>query len=77
MFTRPVRPTLILIHGGWQGPETFTHLIPLLERAHYSVITVALPSTHAIPAVPDFSGDVAVIRNVVTSTLATGKDVVL
>ncbi|KAL8774587.1 MAG: hypothetical protein Q9209_000960 [Squamulea sp. 1 TL-2023] len=71
------RPTIVLVHGGWQGPETYSLLVPRLEKAGYSVIAVTLPSVGVGPAAPDFSGDVNVIRNVVTSTLATGKDVVL
>ncbi|KAL9003245.1 MAG: hypothetical protein Q9188_003885 [Gyalolechia gomerana] len=71
------RPTIILVHGGWQGPETFSLIIPGLEKAGYSVFAVTLPSASVVPAVPDFSSDVAVIRNAVTSTLAIGKDVVL
>ena len=77
-FLQPTsRPTIILVHGGWQGPETFAPIIPGLEKAGYSVFAVRLPSTHAVPAVPDFSSDVAIVRNAVSSTLAIGKDVVL
>ncbi|KAL9026717.1 MAG: hypothetical protein Q9196_004662 [Gyalolechia fulgens] len=71
------RPTIILVHGGWQGPETFSLIVPGLEKAGYSVFAVTLPSASVVPAVPNFSSDVAVIRNAVTSTLAIGKDVVL
>ncbi|KAL8933893.1 MAG: hypothetical protein Q9216_006168 [Gyalolechia sp. 2 TL-2023] len=71
------RPTIVLVHGGWQGPETFSLIVPGLERAGYSVFAVTLPSASVVPAVPDFSSDVAVVRNAVTSTLAIGKDVVL
>ncbi|KAL8993431.1 MAG: hypothetical protein Q9169_006348 [Polycauliona sp. 2 TL-2023] len=74
---KSTHPTIILVHGGWQGPETFSLLIPLLEKAGYSSIAVALPSSHSVIAVPDFSADVAIIRSILTSTLATGKDVVL
>ncbi|KAI4267230.1 MAG: hypothetical protein L6R38_008347 [Xanthoria sp. 2 TBL-2021] len=73
----PSRPTIILVHGAYQGPETYSLIIPGLEKAGYSAVAVALPSTHSVPAAPDFSGDVNIIRNIVTSTLATGKDVVL
>ncbi|KAL8716026.1 MAG: hypothetical protein Q9225_006288 [Loekoesia sp. 1 TL-2023] len=71
------RPTIILVHGGWQGPETYSLIVPGLEKAGYSVFAVTLPSAGTEPAVPDFSSDVAVIRNAVASTLAIGKDVVL
>ncbi|KAL8842035.1 MAG: hypothetical protein Q9176_002973 [Flavoplaca citrina] len=71
------RPTIILVHGGWSGPETFSLMVPGLEKAGYSVVAVSLPSSGTVPAVPDFSADVDIIRSVVTSTLAIGKDVVL
>ncbi|KAL8743198.1 MAG: hypothetical protein Q9184_008143 [Pyrenodesmia sp. 2 TL-2023] len=71
------RPTIILVHGGWQGPETFSLLIPLLELASYSIFAVTLPSSGTVPAVADFSLDVAAVRNAVSSTIATGKDVLL
>ena len=52
-------------------------MVPGLEKAGYSVVAVSLPSSGTVPAVPDFSADVDIIRSVVTSTLAIGKDVVL
>lgn len=73
----PPRPTLILVHGGWSGPETFSLIVPGLEKAGYSVVAISLPSSGTVPAISDFSADVNIIRSVVTSTLATGKDVVL
>ncbi|KAL8728900.1 MAG: hypothetical protein Q9181_005189 [Wetmoreana brouardii] len=77
-LTKPqLRPTIILIHGGWQGPETYSSVVPLLEKAGYSAFAIALPSAGNIPATPDFSADVNIVRNAVTSTLAAGKDVVL
>ncbi|KAL8727483.1 MAG: hypothetical protein Q9166_006007 [cf. Caloplaca sp. 2 TL-2023] len=74
---QPIRPTIILVHGGWQGPETYSPIIPGLEKAGYSVLAVTLPSAGSVPATPDMSSDVNIVRNAVTSTLAIGKDVVL
>lgn len=71
------RPTIILVHGRWQGPETYSLIVPGLEKAGYSVFVITLPSAGTEPAVPDFSSDVATIRDAVASTLAVGKDVVL
>ena len=73
----PLRPSIILIHGGWQGPETYALLTPRLEKAGYSVFAPSLPSSGAEHAEPNFSGDVSVVRNAVLSTLKMGKDVVL
>lgn len=71
------RPTIVLVHGGWQGPEIYSLITPGLETAGYSVVAVTLPSAGSVPAQPDMSGDVNIVRNAVTSTLAIGKDVVL
>ncbi|KAL8921070.1 MAG: hypothetical protein Q9172_004224 [Xanthocarpia lactea] len=77
LFGEICRPTIILVHGGWQGPETYSLVLPRLEESGYSVVAVTLPSAGTVPATRDFSSDVSIIRNVVSSTLTTGKDVVL
>ena len=77
VFGETRRPTIILVHGGWQGPETYSLVLPRLEESGYSVVAVTLPSAGTVPATRDFSSDVSIIRNVVSSTLTTGKDVIL
>ncbi|KAL8685888.1 MAG: hypothetical protein Q9218_007488 [Villophora microphyllina] len=74
---RSPRPTIILIHGGWQGPENYALILPGLESAGYSVIPVTLPSTTTVPAITSFAPDVDAIRNAVASCLAAGKDVIM
>ena len=71
------RPTIILVHGGWQGPGFFLKVVPRLEKAGYSVFAPNLPSSGTAPALPDFSEDVKVIRHAVESTIETGKEVVV
>ena len=71
------RPTIILVHGGWQGPEVYGQLVSLLEKAHYSVFCPKLPSAGTIPATPSFDEDVKSIRNAVGSVIETGKEVVV
>ena len=71
------RPTIVLVHAAWHGPETFSLIVPGLEHAGYSVTAVTLPSSNQTPAVPDISEDVKIVRNAVTSNLKLGKDVVL
>ncbi|KAL9612406.1 MAG: hypothetical protein Q9167_003000 [Letrouitia subvulpina] len=77
LLSRPVRPTIVLVHAGWHGPETYSLVVPGLEKAGYSITAVTLPSAGQTPAVPDLSEDVKIIRNAVTSNLRIGKDVVL
>ena len=74
---RPNRPTIILIHGGWEGPEVYSLIVPRLEKAGYSVFAPSLPSSHTVPAISSFDEDVKIIRHAVDSTLETGKDVIL
>jgi pimeloyl-ACP methyl ester carboxylesterase len=74
---RPLLPTIVLVHGGWIGPETFSRVIPRLERAGYSVFAPRLPSSGSRPALASFDEDVQVIRHTVQSLVNSGKDVVL
>lgn len=60
----PSRLAVIPVHGAWQGPDTF------------SVVAVTFPSTSSVPAAPNFSGDMNIIRNIITSALATGNHLV-
>ena len=69
-----IRPTLILIHGGWQSPETFLKIIPGLEKAGYSVFAPRLPSSGTTGS---FEEDVKIIRHTIDSVIETGKEVVL
>lgn len=71
------KPAIVLIPGAWHTPEGFTPLITLLSIAGYPCIPVSLPSTGAHPSHPDFSKDVAHVRNIVTTLVEAGKDVVL
>ena len=61
----PSVPTIIIIHRAWQSQKSFL------------IVAITLLSTSSVPAAPDFSGDLNIINNIVTSTLATGKAVVL
>jgi pimeloyl-ACP methyl ester carboxylesterase len=65
---------IILVHGGWQGPEVFSRVVPGLERAGYAVSAVALPSA-GLPV--DADEDAKVIRSAIISAIELGKDVIL
>ncbi|PGG98166.1 hypothetical protein GX51_06953 [Blastomyces parvus] len=71
------KPTILLVHGGWQSPAVWAFVTPLLEKAGYSVSPVALKSPGMIPAAPDFSCDVDAIRSAVEAVLDCGKDVLV
>jgi len=72
-----IKPTIILVHGGWQGPEVFTNLVPCLEKAGYSVFAPRLPSSCTVPALPSFDEDVKAVHSAIQSVIDTGKEVVL
>ncbi|KAL2371004.1 hypothetical protein BDBG_05154 [Blastomyces gilchristii SLH14081] len=71
------KPTILLVHGGWQSPAVWTFVTPLLEKAGYSVYPVALKSPGMVPAAPDFSCDVDAIQSGIEAVLDCGKDVVV
>ena len=71
------KPTILLVHGGWTGPETFSKIIVLLESKGYSTYAPTLPSAGTIPALPNFNEDVDTIRNIVRCLIDSGKEVVI
>ena len=75
--TNTIRPTIILVHGGWQGPSTFSLLVPRLEKAGYSVFAPTLPSAATKPALPNFDEDVKIVHNAIQSVVDTGKEVIV
>ncbi|KAA6411149.1 MAG: hypothetical protein FRX48_05461 [Lasallia pustulata] len=75
--TNTTRPTIILVHGGWQGPSSFSLLVPRLEKAGYSVFAPTLPSAATKPALPSFDEDVKIVHNALQSVVDTGKEVIV
>ncbi|KAG8963888.1 hypothetical protein FRC00_004583, partial [Tulasnella sp. 408] len=71
------KPTIILIPGAWHTPDGFAALSNFLESSGYQTIPVSLPSVGASPPLDDFQPDVAAIRDVVTSQVEAGQDVIL
>jgi len=43
-----VKPTLVIIHGGWHVPESYEKLVVALEKAGYEVHCPRLPSTNQV-----------------------------
>ncbi|ROV89595.1 hypothetical protein VMCG_09926 [Cytospora schulzeri] len=56
---------VVLLHGAWHGPHCWDPLTAELDKAGYSSVAPALPSTGVVPPVPDYSQDVDVIRKAV------------
>jgi pimeloyl-ACP methyl ester carboxylesterase len=54
----PARPTVVLVHGAFADATAWARVIPLLERAGYTVVAVQNPLT-------GFDADVATTRRVI------------
>ena len=75
--TTSTPPTVVLVPGGWQGPEAYELLTPELEAAGFPQITISLPSIGVRPGLPDFSADVKAVRAAVVPLVEQGKEVVV
>lgn len=72
------KPTLILIHGGWHIPKSYSKLTDALESAGYDIYVPALPSMNgARPPTANLATDTEYIRSYVESFLNDGKIVVV
>ncbi|KAI6083041.1 Alpha/beta hydrolase fold-1 [Hypoxylon rubiginosum] len=72
-----VKPTLILIHGAWHTPNTYSKFTTALKLAGYEVHVPALPSMNqARPPNADLYTDTALIRSYVESLIDAGRTVV-
>ena len=71
------KPTILLVHGGWTGPEQFSKIIVLLESKGYPTCAPTLPSVGTVPALQNFDEDVETIRNAARSLIDSGKEVAI
>ena len=72
-----VKPTIILIHGGWHTPSAYTKLTTALRTAGYEVHLPALSSMNGSrPPNADLVTDTALIRSYVTSLVSAGHTVI-
>lgn len=70
------KPVFVLLHGAWHTPRCWDRLIAQLEAAGYTSFAPALPSSGSYPPTPDWSLDVQIIRDTVSS-LVKDRDVVV
>ncbi|KAK0105332.1 hypothetical protein ONS95_004288 [Cadophora gregata] len=71
------KPTLVLVHGAFHGPEAFHLIHPKLEALGYPVVAVALASVGRSHPTATYLDDVAAIHEAVLPILDEGKEVVL
>ncbi|KAL1958634.1 hypothetical protein VTO42DRAFT_3977 [Malbranchea cinnamomea] len=71
-------PVVVLVPGAWHTPAAFDVLRPVLHKRNYDSVAVSLPSVSVAPGLPDFSADVAAVRETVEHQLnEQGRNVVL
>jgi pimeloyl-ACP methyl ester carboxylesterase len=71
------KPVFVLLHGAWHTPRCWSLLIPHLTDAGYEAVAPALPSSGSNPPTPDWSADVTLIRETVSSLVDQDRDVVV
>ncbi|TVY94516.1 hypothetical protein LAWI1_G000115 [Lachnellula willkommii] len=72
-----LKPTLVIIHGGWHVPESYEKLIVALEAGGYEVHCPRLPSTNqSRPPNADLYTDSELVRSYVSSLVRAGRTVV-
>lgn len=69
------KPVIVLVHGGSTDSRTYRLLVPLLSKAGYTVCTPDMTSSTTIPAVPDWSQDVAIVATALKSEIDKGNEV--
>jgi pimeloyl-ACP methyl ester carboxylesterase len=55
----------VLLHGAWHSPKCWQKLVTELNKASYSTVVPALPSSGPNPPTPDWSKDIEVIQKTV------------
>ncbi len=72
------KPTLVLVHGGWHIPSTYTKFTRSLRSAGYEVHVPRLPSMNETrPPNTDLATDTALIRGYVESLVDAGRTVIV
>ena len=71
------KPTLVLVHGAFHGPEAFHLIKPKLEALGYPVVAVALASVGTAHPAATYLDDVAAIHEEILPILDEGKEVIL
>jgi pimeloyl-ACP methyl ester carboxylesterase len=70
------KPTLVLIHGGWGTPTSYTALTQALESAGHKVHVPTLPSmSGARPPTAGLKEDTAHVRAYIANLLSTGESI--
>ncbi|KAI1809063.1 alpha/beta-hydrolase [Poronia punctata] len=72
-----VKHTILIVHGGWHVPESYTKLTTALESSGYEVHIPHLPSVKDVrPPTGDLYSDTDVIRSYAENLVQDGRHVV-
>ena len=71
------KPIFVCVPGASHSPAIYFPLKTLLTSYNYTLIPLSLPSVGGSPVTYDFTPDVIAIRNLVTSIVDSGQDVIL
>lgn len=78
MASTSTKPTLLLVHGGWQVPEGYKKLTDALRAAGYEVhIPRLLSMNQSRPPNADLATDTDLIRSYATSLIEAGRTIVV
>ena len=75
-ITPAEKPTVVLIHGAFHGPDCWDLVIAQLKEYQYPFQTVKLPSTGG-SLTTTVADDAAHIQKTTSKLVASGKDVIL
>ncbi|KAL7628403.1 hypothetical protein AAE478_002605 [Parahypoxylon ruwenzoriense] len=71
------KPTIVLIHGGWHVPDSYSKLVNALRTIGYEVHVPRLPSVNeSRPPNTDLSTDTGLVRSYVESLVEAGRTVI-
>ncbi|KAI0107712.1 alpha/beta-hydrolase [Nemania sp. FL0031] len=72
-----MRPSILLVHGGWHVPQSYAKLVSALESLGFEVHVPRLPSIDNVrPPKGDLSDDTKTIRSFAEKLLNDGKIVI-
>ncbi|KAH6665119.1 Alpha/beta hydrolase fold-1 [Halenospora varia] len=72
------KPSIVLLHGGWHTPKTYSKLTTALNMAGYQVYTPQLPSiSNERPPKSDLTTDTAFVRDYVTNLADLGETLIV
>ncbi|KAF2152767.1 alpha/beta-hydrolase [Myriangium duriaei CBS 260.36] len=73
-----IKPTLVLVHGVWEGPSVFDGVALSLAERGFPTKNVTLPCYGAkSPGNTTMDDDIATVRSAVEAAIGTGQTVVL